>query len=169
MRLRNRDGERESCDEHGPQKVEIFLLPKTGAKYFCMRGGTSGFRRRRNAFWRLSSMRPLSWPNASSFDSWAQRLAKLSTRSLTSGSRRVHSIKLAARALLEGVEGDFVELGAYNGGMSVLLLKVLLELDGSGRRKLWAADSFAGLRLLYHAGLGWHLHLLQDLQGPGEE
>ena len=63
------------------------------------------------------------------------------------------SLQQAAHVLLHGVPGDFVETGVYQGGMSILLLKLLEHLDrpegGAAafqeKRRYWAADSFEGL------------------------
>lgn len=55
--------------------------------------------------------------------------------------RKVATVNLALLAL--NVSGDFVETGVFTGGTAVLLAKVLKNWGSS--RRLWAADSFAGL------------------------
>ena len=57
-------------------------------------------------------------------------------------------LQLAERAFLQNDEGDFVELGCYRGDTSVLLGKLLQNLQSASTasaRHLWIYDSFAGL------------------------
>jgi hypothetical protein len=75
-------------------------------------------------------------------------------------------MELALGALLNGVEGDFVETGVRAGGTAILLCKVLERCDPGGQRVLWAADSFqvregltgvpsaGGVRQKAHLGCG---------------
>jgi len=55
--------------------------------------------------------------------------------------RLMATANLALKAL--SVPGDFVQTGVYTGGTSVLMANVLKSKNSS--RRLWAADSFAGL------------------------
>lgn len=71
---------------------------------------------------------------------------KLKQRPLTlCGPKRIRNVlELSARALAEGVPGDFVETGVYHGGVSmVLAARLEAERHPSGR-SLWAADSLKG-------------------------
>lgn len=57
-------------------------------------------------------------------------------------------LRLAERAFFQNGEGDFVELGCYRGDTSVLLGKLLQNLQSASivpPRHLWIYDSFAGL------------------------
>lgn len=60
---------------------------------------------------------------------------------MVSVDRKMATVNLALQAL--SVPGDFVETGVYTGGTAILMAKVLKSRDSS--RRLWAADSFAGL------------------------
>lgn len=61
------------------------------------------------------------------------------------GLRRLtHLGGCAARALHEGVRGDFIEAGVWRGGAS-LLMRAVLAAHGDASRVVWLADSFEGL------------------------
>lgn len=61
------------------------------------------------------------------------------------GRRRLDHLEwCVTTALDEGVPGDFMECGVWRGG-ACLLMKALLELSGDRDRRVWVADSFAGL------------------------
>lgn len=47
-------------------------------------------------------------------------------------------------ALDEGIAGDFMECGVWRGG-ACMLMKAILDLRGCEDRRVWLADSFAGL------------------------
>ena len=47
-------------------------------------------------------------------------------------------------ALREGIEGDFIETGVWRGG-SCILMRAILAAHGIADRKVYVADSFAGL------------------------
>lgn len=79
------------------------------------------------------------------FDNMARELVtRTPSKGLVSPERKVITVKLAMRALLDRVPGDFVETGVFRGGTAILMAKVLLSGDSS-ERVLWAADSFQGL------------------------
>src|SRR5687768_1235545 len=60
----------------------------------------------------------------------------------------IDSLRLLARQvsslLLEGVDGDFVECGAWRGGASFLMADLLRQRSMSDR-KVWLFDSFQGI------------------------
>jgi hypothetical protein len=89
------------------------------------------------------------------------------------GVRRLHNLReLAQRALDETVPGDFIEAGVWRGGCCILMRGVLaanLVTD----RKVYVADSFAGLPPpnpeLYPVDEGWDLHKHDELAVSLEE
>jgi len=61
------------------------------------------------------------------------------------GLRRLENLRdLAQRALDEEIPGDFIETGVWRGGCCILMRGVLAA-NGVKDRKVYAADSFAGL------------------------
>ncbi|EUC14718.1 TylF/MycF family methyltransferase [Paraburkholderia hospita] len=61
------------------------------------------------------------------------------------GSARLRNLRvLAERVLSERVPGDMIEAGVWRGGASILMRGVLAAY-GVTDRKVWVADSFAGL------------------------
>ncbi|HUY64681.1 MAG TPA: TylF/MycF/NovP-related O-methyltransferase [Acidimicrobiales bacterium] len=61
------------------------------------------------------------------------------------GMRRlVHLACCVARVVTEGVPGDVLEAGVWRGGACILMAGVLAVVADT-ERKVWAADSFAGL------------------------
>lgn len=61
------------------------------------------------------------------------------------GSVRMRNLRYACEtALLDGVEGDFIETGVWRGG-ACILMRGILEAYGDGARRVFVADSFAGL------------------------
>jgi O-methyltransferase/8-demethyl-8-(2,3-dimethoxy-alpha-L-rhamnosyl)tetracenomycin-C 4'-O-methyltransferase len=69
--------------------------------------------------------------------------------------------------LLDGVEGDLIETGVWRGG-ACILMKGILEAYGDDARRVFVADSFAGLPPPdpenFPADAGDPLHTLTDLQ-----
>ncbi|EOD32374.1 hypothetical protein EMIHUDRAFT_230351 [Emiliania huxleyi CCMP1516] len=52
---------------------------------------------------------------------------------------------LAQQVFAQGVAGDFVEAGVYQGGLSIFMA-ALLHVNGQlGPRRMWLADSFRGM------------------------
>ena len=83
------------------------------------------------------------------------------------GVRRLENVReLAQRALDEGIPGDFIETGVWRGGCCILMRGVLAA-NGIKDRKVYAADSFAGLPApnpqAYPSDEGLNLHLLKEL------
>ena len=61
------------------------------------------------------------------------------------GVQRLQNVReLAQRALDENIPGDFIEAGIWRGGCCILMRGVL-QANGIADRKVYAADSFAGL------------------------
>ena len=48
------------------------------------------------------------------------------------------------RIFADGVPGDLLEAGVWRGGLAILM-SALLQAHGEAERRLWAADSFAGI------------------------
>jgi O-methyltransferase len=61
------------------------------------------------------------------------------------GSVRMRNLRYACETvLLDGVEGDFIETGVWRGG-ACILMRAILEAYGDRTRRVFVADSFAGL------------------------
>jgi O-methyltransferase len=71
--------------------------------------------------------------------------------------------------LARGVPGDLLEAGAWRGGASILM-RAVLRAHGVGDRRVWVADSFAGLPPprpeVYPADAGLRLHECAYLAVP---
>ncbi len=89
------------------------------------------------------------------------------------GLRRLNNLReLTARALVENVPGHFIETGVWRGGCC-LLMKAVLEAYGARERRVYVADSFAGLPRpkpdLYPADRKDRLYQRDELRVPVEE
>ena len=61
------------------------------------------------------------------------------------GSRKLDTLRhCAEHCLREGIDGDFIETGVWKGGATILLAGVL-QAWGNKDKKVFVADSFAGL------------------------
>jgi O-methyltransferase len=61
------------------------------------------------------------------------------------GQKRMLQLQRAAESVLEGgIPGDFIETGVWRGG-ACILLRAVLKAHGVTDRRVWLADSFAGL------------------------
>ncbi|HQU49302.1 MAG TPA: TylF/MycF family methyltransferase [Casimicrobiaceae bacterium] len=61
------------------------------------------------------------------------------------GARRMLQLQRAAEFVIErGIPGDFVETGVWRGG-ACILMRAVLAAHGVTDRRVWVADSFAGL------------------------
>lgn len=83
------------------------------------------------------------------------------------GLKRLENLRvLSQQALDEGIAGDFVETGVWRGGCCILMRAVLAANDVADR-KVYVADSFAGLPApnaeAYPADAGWDLRSIQEL------
>ena len=83
------------------------------------------------------------------------------------GRKRMENIRtLMEMALFEGVPGDFIETGVWRGG-ACIYMRAILAAYGVRNRKVWLADSFAGLpppnAEEYPADAGDVFHTYDDL------
>jgi hypothetical protein len=61
------------------------------------------------------------------------------------GRKRMRQLQHAAEQVIqEGIPGDFIETGVWRGG-ACIMLRAVLEAWGVRDRRVWLADSFAGL------------------------
>lgn len=61
------------------------------------------------------------------------------------GVKRMDNLKqLSRRAILENVEGDFIETGVWRGG-ACIMFRAVLEAYGDKARRVFVADSFDGI------------------------
>jgi O-methyltransferase len=61
------------------------------------------------------------------------------------GEKRLDNLHACVETVLrEGIPGDLIETGVWRGG-SVVLMRAILKAHGVTDRKVWVADSFAGL------------------------
>jgi O-methyltransferase/8-demethyl-8-(2,3-dimethoxy-alpha-L-rhamnosyl)tetracenomycin-C 4'-O-methyltransferase len=61
------------------------------------------------------------------------------------GSARMRNLRYACETvILDGVAGDFIETGVWRGG-ACILMRGILEAHGDTARRVFVADSFAGL------------------------
>lgn len=73
------------------------------------------------------------------------------------GRARLDNLQNSVETVLaEGIDGDFIETGVWRGG-SCMLMKALLKEAGDTSRKVWLADSFAGLPPPKNDSDGWDL------------
>ncbi|MGD9788330.1 MAG: TylF/MycF family methyltransferase [Sulfuricellaceae bacterium] len=89
------------------------------------------------------------------------------------GRRRMGNLRqLAEEVLFNRIPGDFIETGVWRGG-ACIYLRAVLEAYGVRDRRVWAADSFAGLpppdEVAYPADAGDKFHTYAELAVPIEE
>ncbi len=61
------------------------------------------------------------------------------------GAQRMRQLRNACEEVLaRGIPGDFIETGVWRGG-ACIFMAAILEFHGDRDRKVWVADSFAGL------------------------
>lgn len=83
------------------------------------------------------------------------------------GSKRMGNLRaLSERVIFGGVPGDFIETGVWRGG-ACIFMRAILQAYGVRNRKVWLADSFAGLPApdppAYPADAGDTFHTYADL------
>lgn len=83
------------------------------------------------------------------------------------GRKRLENLRaLSQQALDDGIAGDFIETGVWRGGCCILMRGVLAA-NNITDRKVYVADSFAGLpapnERVYPADTGWDLRSIQEL------
>ena len=61
------------------------------------------------------------------------------------GTVRMRNLRYACETvILDGIEGDFIETGVWRGG-ACILMRGIIEAYGDSTRRVFVADSFAGL------------------------
>ena len=88
------------------------------------------------------------------------------------GQKRMLQLQRAAEFVIErNVPGDFIETGVWRGG-ACIMLRAVLKAWGVTDRRVWLADSFAGLPEpdpeRYPADKGQNLHTFKALAVPIE-
>lgn len=80
------------------------------------------------------------------------------------GLKRLHNIQQCVEQILaDDIQGDFIETGVWRGG-SCILMRGILKAHGVSDRKVWLADSFAGLPKSTHAeDLHWDFERYHQL------
>lgn len=83
------------------------------------------------------------------------------------GSKRMGNLRALVEAVIfGGIPGDFIETGVWRGG-ACIFMRSILEAYGVRNRKVWLADSFAGLPppnpTAYPADAGDVFHTYADL------
>lgn len=62
------------------------------------------------------------------------------------GAKRLRQLRDACEEMIsKGIPGDFVETGVWRGGACIMMQAVLRTYDETNERRVWVADSFAGL------------------------
>jgi O-methyltransferase len=89
------------------------------------------------------------------------------------GERRLEQVQRAVETILaEDIPGDLIETGVWRGG-STILMRAVLDAYGDTSRRVWVADSFAGVPApdaeAYPADAGDGLHVQSALAVGMEE
>jgi hypothetical protein len=89
------------------------------------------------------------------------------------GNQRILQLQHAVESILaRGIPGDFIETGVWRGG-ACIFMRAILKAYGVTDRKVWVADSFAGLPPpdpdKYPADRGDRHHEFSNLAVPLEE
>ena len=89
------------------------------------------------------------------------------------GAARMHNFRvLVEQAIIGGIPGDIVETGVWRGGAS-MMAKAVIDAYGDATRRVYLADSFAGLPPpdpeKYPLDKGLDLHLYEELAVSEEE
>lgn len=80
------------------------------------------------------------------------------------GHRRLDNVQACIEDVLKNnVKGDFIETGAWRGGMTIFM-RAMLKDHGVTDRNVWVADSFEGLPVPEMKGDGWDLSEVQMLK-----
>jgi len=84
------------------------------------------------------------------------------------GTVRMRNLRYACETVvLDGVEGDFMETGVWRGG-ACILMRGVLEAYGDNKRRVFVADSFAGVPAPdpdnFPADVGNPFHTFSQLQ-----
>lgn len=89
------------------------------------------------------------------------------------GSERLNNLRFCVEDTLQnGIPGDFIEAGVWRGGATILM-RAILKAYGVKDRKVWVADSFAGLpppdQKVYPLDFDSDLHMYEELAVSLEE
>jgi hypothetical protein len=89
------------------------------------------------------------------------------------GMKRLHSLREQMETTLkENIPGDYIETGVWRGG-ACILMRAVLAAYGETARKVYVADSFAGVpppdRIRYPADRGRNFYKYKQLAVPLEE
>ena len=89
------------------------------------------------------------------------------------GLYRLNNIQHCVETVIrDGIPGDFLEAGVWRGGASIFM-RGILKAYGISDRRVWVADSFAGLpppnAAEYPADEGLNLHEFKELAVPLDE
>lgn len=89
------------------------------------------------------------------------------------GRQRMSNLRrLSETVIRENIRGDFIETGVWRGG-SCIMMKAVVEAYGDCERRIWVADSFAGLPKpnpsAYPKDDGLNLHRHRELSVPVDE
>jgi O-methyltransferase len=72
------------------------------------------------------------------------------------GQKRLDNVRRCVETVLQdGIAGDFIETGAWRGGMTIFM-RALLRAYGVRDRCVWVADSFEGLPAPIDKADGWN-------------
>lgn len=92
--------------------------------------------------------------------------------SMIGRQRMLNLRRLSETVIQEAIPGDFIETGVWRGG-SCIMMKAVVEAYGDSKRRVWVADSFAGLpapnAIAYPMDSGLDLHRYAELNVPVEE
>lgn len=88
------------------------------------------------------------------------------------GHKRLDNVQRCIEDILANkIPGDFIETGAWRGGMTIFM-RAVMKVYGVEDRKVWVADSFEGLPPPKNEGDGWDLSQVDFLKvslGTGAE
>lgn len=80
------------------------------------------------------------------------------------GQHRLNNVQFCIEDVLKNnVPGDFIETGAWRGGVTIFM-RALLKLHGVNDRTVWVADSFEGLPVPDSVDDGWDLSATEILK-----
>lgn len=80
------------------------------------------------------------------------------------GHRRLDNVEACIEDVLKNnIEGDFIETGAWRGGVT-MYMRAILKAHGITDRIVWVADSFEGLPVPASEEDGWDLSKVQMLK-----
>lgn len=116
---------------------------------------------------RLQPSQPFDWQTRAEGRDWPPAAHTMV------GLRRLANLQECVEAVLrDRVPGDLLEAGVWRGGAAILM-RAVLQVYGAKDRRVWLADSFAGLpppnTEKYPHDAGLNLHLFPQLAVPLDE